>query len=66
MKKTMKKIVSILLVVLTLVNLTGCQIVLGIREKEVTKLVEASEIEEGTLGMGLGSAGAEPREEQHG
>lgn len=64
MKKMMKKVISILLVALTLVNLTGCKIVLGIREKEVTKLVEASEIEEGTLGTGLGSAGAQPREEQ--
>ena len=64
MKRKMKKIISILLVALTLVNLTGCKIVLGIREKEVTKLVEAGEIEEGTLGTGLGSAGAEPREEQ--
>ena len=64
MKKMMKKVISILLVALTLVNLTGCKIVLGIREKEVTKLVEASEIEAGTLGTGLGSAGAQPREEQ--
>ena len=64
MNKILKKIISILLVALTLVNLTGCKIVLGIREKEVTKLVEASEIEEGTLGTGLGSAGAEQQDEK--
>ena len=64
MKKTIKKIISVLLVALVLVNLTGCKIVLGIRKKEVKKLVEAGEIEEGALGTGLGSAGAQPKEEK--
>lgn len=63
MKRIIKKATSISLVLLLLLNLTGCRIVLGYREKEVVTLQEKGAQDENSLGKGLGSAGGNEVEE---
>ncbi len=52
-----------LLAALALVSLTGCQIVVGIREREVKEYVEAGIRDKSTLGHGRGASDAEEAEE---
>ena len=63
MKKTMKRVISILCLLAILLAMTGCgRIVLGVRKVPVTKLVEQKP-NSGALGTGLGAAGANKVEE---
>lgn len=63
-KPQYKKIVSILMLLLILVNVTGCRIVLGVKKTEVVSMKEKGDVEEGGLGQGIGSAGAQEVEEE--
>lgn len=63
MKKIVKIAVSILCAVSMLLGMTGCQIVLGVRQVPVKKLVAKSSLNTTALGTGLGSAGANEVEE---
>ena len=57
MKK--RSILCILCVLAMLLSMTGCKIVLGVRQVPVTKLVEKSSLNTTILGTGLGAAGAQ-------
>ena len=63
MKKIVKTILCVLCLAAILLSMTGCRIVLAVREKEVVKLVEKSSLSTATLGTGLGSEGAQEVEE---
>lgn len=63
MKQIMKIAVSILCIASLLLGMTGCQIVLGVRQVPVKKLVAKSSLNTTVLGAGLGSAGANEVEE---
>lgn len=63
MKKITRSILCILCLLSVMLSMTGCKIVLGVRQVPVTKLVEKGSMETDTLGTGLGSAGAQQVEE---
>lgn len=63
-RKWVMRVMAVLLVLVTLLGLTGCRIVLGVREKEVVTLQEKDPTAESGIGKGLGSAGANEVEEQ--
>lgn len=63
MKRIYKRIICVLCAAAMLLGTTGCQIVLGVRQVPVTRLVEKSSLNTDTLGSGLGSAGARQVEE---
>lgn len=63
MKKLFKTAISVLCAAAMLLGLSGCQIVLGVRQVPVTKLVEKTSLNTEILGTGLGSAGAQQVEE---
>ncbi len=63
-KKWMKKILVLGLAALMLLNLTGCRIVLGIREVEKKVLQEKDPTKTSSLGTGLGITDANEVEEQ--
>lgn len=63
MNKKLKILTSILCLAALLLSLTGCRIVIGVREKEVVHLVEKGEIKTDGLGTALGAAGANAVEE---
>lgn len=63
MNKIFKALICVLCLAGVLLSMTGCRIVLGVRQKEVIKLVEKSSVSSSTLGTGLGSAGAQEVEE---
>lgn len=63
MKKIMKIVTSVLCLVAMLLSLTGCRIVIGVRQKEVVRLVEKNSISTDGIGTSLGAAGANVVEE---
>ena len=64
MKKISGKLLSILVMTVLLLNMTGCRIVLAVVDKEKTVLQEKTDDLTGGLGTGLGSAGANAVEEE--
>lgn len=63
MHKRVRQLLSIALLLVFLVNLTGCKIYLGYRDREVVTLQEKGAADDTGLGKGLGSAGANEVEE---
>ena len=63
MKKIFKNIIVVLCLAAMLLSLTGCRIVIGVREKEVVKLVEKGSVVTNGIGTGLGATGAQTLEE---
>ena len=64
MKKCVKSLMAMHILTALLLSMTGCRIVLAEVEKEVVTLKEKDEMQSGVLGTGLGSAGAQEKEEQ--
>lgn len=63
MHKRIRRIVSIVLLLIFLMNLTGCKIYLGYHDREVVTWQEKGAADDTGLGKGLGSAGANEVEE---
>ena len=65
MKKRIYKTISILLLLVMMVQLTGCKVVFNIKQVEVETMVDPADIEKETgIGSGVGSAGAKRVEEE--